>query len=177
MYNKELVEMLTKYKTRDEEEENCKERMLHFIEESKEIFRESNLQEHITGSCWIINKERTHALLTYHTRLNKWLQLGGHIEENGSIVMGALKEAQEESGLKNITVILNDIFDIDIHEVPKYKEEIEHYHYDVRFLFEADSKEELTINDESKSLRWISLKNIEFLTQERAILRMIEKIT
>jgi hypothetical protein len=68
---------------------------------------------------------------------------------------------------------------LDIHEIPERRTESsvepKHFHYDVRFLFIADEMSPLTITAESKDLRWVALGEVQTLTQEESMLRMVEK--
>jgi len=132
---------------------------------------------HVTGSAWIINNSREMVLMTQHTKLNMWLQLGGHVEEGEHIIESAKREAREESGLESIILLDEHIFDIDAHLIPANATNEEHYHYDIRFLFEADSKEKLVISKESKNLKWIKLKNISKYNNDKSIIRMVNKTT
>jgi len=67
--------------------------------------------------------------------LGIWLQPGGHIKKNDSSLLNvALREAIEETGLKSIQPISSDIFDLDIHQIPKNILFPKHKHFDIRFL-------------------------------------------
>lgn len=131
---------------------------------------------HLTGSAWIVNKDRTKALLTHHTKLGMWLQLGGHAEqEDLSIRDTAAREAREESGLLSIQLINKDILSVDVHMIPERKGFPAHPHYDIQFLFEADENEKLAISDESEDLKWIAFNEICNYNNELSIRRMLEK--
>ena len=130
---------------------------------------------HITGSAWILNKERTQTLLVHHAKLNKWVQPGGHADGDENILAVALKEAEEETGLKNFTI--NPLlFDIDIHTIPARKDFREHQHYDIRFLLTGDVDERIIVSDESHDVKWIALSELEKYTIERSVLRMKDKL-
>ena len=45
----------------------------------------------------------------------------------------------------------------------------------MRYLFETSRDAPLVVSDESNDLAWIALDDIEALTSERSILRMVEK--
>ena len=60
-------------------------------------------------------------LLMHHTKLDKWFQLGGHCDGDPDVINVAIKEASEESGIKNIKPLSLEIFDIDIHLIPPHK--------------------------------------------------------
>ena len=117
----------------------------------------------------LIQKTALRLLLTHHRKLNKWLQLGGHCDDNPDVAAGALREAQEESGIQNFTFIVPGIFDLDIHAIPGPCA----YHYDVRFLLEAEHANFL-ISDESHDVAWVPFAEIEQY-QEESVLRMNKK--
>jgi len=114
--------------------------------------------------------------MTLHKKLNRWLQLGGHADGNENLLEVAMNEAKEESGLTSLRFVDAGIFDIDRHVIPQKGEVLEHFHYDVRFLIEAEIDEPLMMSDESHDLAWIPFEAVEDLTGGNAsILRMLEK--
>lgn len=156
-------------------------RMIAFAEANKDCCSRSLLAGHMTGSAWVLDRSHSAALLTHHRKLNKWLQLGGHADGNPDLLAVALREVQEESGLTEVKVLSRAPFDVDIHSIPARGAEPEHYHYDVRFLFEADARHVLTLSDESHSLAWIPLSDLADPADPRSlrvgesVLRMVRK--
>ncbi len=69
----------------------------------------------------------------------------------------------------------NDIFDIDIHLIPANSREKAHYHYDVRFLLQVISDEQVVASSESKALRWIGKDLAALPTQNPSVIRMFKK--
>jgi 8-oxo-dGTP pyrophosphatase MutT (NUDIX family) len=130
---------------------------------------------HITGSAWVISLERTHVLFTHHKKLNRWLQLGGHAEDEITVLPVAIREAQEESGLKSLKLLSNHLFSIDIHEIPAKGDFPAHLHYDMRFVFEADMREPLMVSSESNLLKWVPLDEVSAHNSDPSILRMLAK--
>lgn len=175
MIKDELIKLLIGYKSSYREEEEYKLQMLDFLYNNDVFLGKGNSKGHLTGSAWIVNRDRTMVLLTHHRKLNKWLQLGGHTEENENVLETALREAKEESGLSNIICLSENIFDIDVHIIPERKAEKEHFHYDIRFIFEANSEDKLLVSSESKALKWVTLEEIRNFSQSPSILRMAEK--
>ena len=80
-------------------------------------------------------------MLTHHRKLDRWLQLGGHVDGEQAVHVAALREAQEESGLQHFSFVKIAgrllPFDIDIHPIPATPAEPAHHHYDLRYLLLA----------------------------------------
>ena len=171
----ELLAQLHAHLPFDEHERSMTERLSAFVEAHDNFHARELLVGHLTGSAWVVDRERQHALLTHHRKLNLWVQLGGHCEGDDSMRDAALREAREESGLHDVRFITENIFDIDIHAIPARRDEPAHYHYDVRYAFEADRHAPLIVSGESKELAWVALNEIERLTQEESVLRMVRK--
>ncbi len=148
---------------------------IQFVKQYPDCFERSLSVGHITGSAWIIDQERSHVLLTHHRKLNAWFQLGGHSDGDANTLAVALREGQEESGLEELQPISEAIFDIDVHLIPARKAEPDHYHYDVRFLFEADRHAPLIISSESNELAWVTLDQALELSNDESIQRMVAK--
>ncbi len=130
---------------------------------------------HLTASAWIVDRTRRWTLLTHHHKLDRWLQLGGHVDGNPDLLAAALREGLEESGLKSLVPVSPEILDVDRHVIPARKTEPEHFHYDVRFLIEGDRDEPLQISDESKDLAWVELSRVAELNPSESLARMVRK--
>jgi 8-oxo-dGTP pyrophosphatase MutT (NUDIX family) len=175
MNRKTLRENLENYRTPFEEEHAFIQDFIDLTHDELAFVRE-RLHGHFTASAWIVNKRRTHTLMTLHKKLNRWLQLGGHADGDENLQAVAMKEAQEESGLTSLRMVDFGMFDIDRHVIPQRGNIPEHFHYDVRFLIEAEIDEPLIISEESKDLAWIPFDTVSDLARNNtSILRMLEK--
>jgi 8-oxo-dGTP pyrophosphatase MutT (NUDIX family) len=174
-----LLKQLASYHPSDKQEVIFQQSMLEFLEENKEAsFLRTTKNAHFTASAWILNKDKTAVLLIKHAKLNKWLQPGGHADGETDLLMVALKEAREETGLDELALMSNGIFDIDIHSIPKGSSgEAAHEHYDVRYAFIFTAASQVTINHESTAYKWIDLQDIATFTNNTSILRMANKST
>lgn len=175
MDRKLLRQSLENYRTPFEEEASFIDEFINLTHDDSAFLR-SRLAGHFTGSAWIVNKGRTHTLLTLHRKLNRWLQLGGHADGVENLLEVAMTEAREESGLMSLRIVGNRIFDIDKHIIPQKGDVPEHFHYDVRYLIEAELNEPLIISKESKDLAWVPFDSVEDLIGHNpSIIRMLEK--
>jgi 8-oxo-dGTP pyrophosphatase MutT (NUDIX family) len=173
----ELIESLKKYSTSFNDEKQFIDLFLELLK-SPDAYQRTHVPGHITGSAFIIDQEREFTLLTHHAKLNKWLQPGGHADGDENVMGVALREAEEETGLKHFTLLLPNIFDLDIHLIPARKDFPEHYHYDIRFLFIASKDEPLVITEESHDLGWKKISDIERLTENNpSMVRMAKKVS
>ncbi len=175
MNRETILEQLRAYCPLDEREAGMRRAIESFVFEHDRFYDRALTIGHLTGSAWILDREHSHAVLTHHRKLNLWVQLGGHVENDADMFRAAWREAREESGLMEVIPIFEQIFDVDIHEIPERRDEPKHFHYDIRFVFSADRHSPLTISDESKNLAWVALDQIPERTQEESILRMIRK--
>lgn len=135
----------------------------------EDLFKRSNFDGHITGSALIIN-DNGEILLLYHNALQKWLQPGGHIDaEDDSVIMGAFREVEEETGLQSNNLELIPaadnltLFDIDSHPIPANakKGEDAHVHHDARYLLRVKKEVAINIDElESGGFKWVKLEDI-----------------
>jgi len=175
MNRTQLKILLDSYFPVDLNEQKARHRIFSFVEQYSKCFERSLTIGHITASCWLINHDNTKALLTHHKKLNIWVQLGGHCDGDSDVLRVAIKEAQEESGIKNIQAVSPEIFDIDVHLIPENKKEAAHYHYDIRFLLQAIDDEQISISNESHDLLWVD-KNVHNLPPcNESVIRMFNK--
>lgn len=175
MHRKYLCHSLAAYGQRFPAETAVVTRFIEFVESHTDCFERSLQIGHVTGSAWVINAENSQALFTHHRKLNRWLQLGGHADGESYVPNVALREAVEESGLTQLQLLDEAIFDIDIHLIPARKQEPAHYHYDVRYLIQATGQEQIQASDESNDLAWFTLDEINRLIDEESIQRMARK--
>ncbi len=149
-------------------------RIIAFVEKHDDCFERSLLVGHVTGSAWVVNPERTHALLVHHRRLERWLQPGGHCDGDPDVLATALREVLEETGIE-AEPVMQAVFDVDAHDIPARGPEPAHVHYDIRFLAEAPLSQAPVVSPESREVRWVRLEEIAGLDTDESVLRLVEK--
>lgn len=168
-----LKKQIENYIPYNEQEECDKEIMLKSFQIFDDMFTRENKICHFTASNWIVNKERTKVLMIYHNIYKSWAWVGGHADGDADLLHVALKEAQEETGLKNFKVLSDGIFGIKIANVDSHikrgKFVSDHLHFDCCYLLEADEKEEVHIKeDENSGVKWFDIdKAIEASSEEK----------
>lgn len=153
-----LLEALAAFEPVDAVEREHHASITRLVETSPAPFsRHSFDPGHVTASAFIIDPTGSRLLLHHHRRLDRWLQMGGHVDEGELVVDAALREAYEESGLVELALSAPMPFDLDVHAIPSAKGEPAHLHFDVRFVVRAASPESIRVAaDESLDLRWFT---------------------
>lgn len=108
---------------------------------------------HLTGAAWLVSADGRRVLLTHHRKLQRWLQLGGHADGDVDLLAVALREAEEESGLRDL-VVEGGLYDLDRHWIPEHKNVPGHWHYDLRYVVRCHGSEAFVLSEESLDLAW-----------------------
>jgi 8-oxo-dGTP pyrophosphatase MutT (NUDIX family) len=148
---------------------------LDLLTEGAHGFRRERLAGHFTGSAWLVSADEARVLLTHHRKLDRWLQLGGHADGDEDLARVALREAEEESGLRDLQVE-PEIFDLDRHWIPERGDVPGHWHYDVRYVVRAGDDETFAVSEESHALAWREIATlIDEPGLDPSIVRMARK--
>jgi len=142
----------------------ARDEFLRFTAEHDDALLRSCAPGHLTGSALVVEPASERILLLHHRKLQKWLQPGGHADGDGNLAAVALREATEETGIEGLRVVVPAIH-LDIHLVEPRNEE-PHLHYDVRYLVLAPDGAKATGNFESTALRWVTLAELDALSDE-----------
>lgn len=173
---KAVLQSLAEYEAFDDDDRQAAAKTAQFVRDNAGFGERTLEVGQVTASAWIVNEAGEKVLLTHHAKLNIWVQLGGHLEDgDASVAAAALREAREESGLTSVRLVSERVFDVDVHLIPARGAVPAHFHYDLRFLCVADSREPLRVSDESHALAWVAVAEVSSLTQEHSVLRMLEK--
>ncbi len=121
LQEKMIVEVLELYQDKTFEnlfkklyKEDDRKIMLKYIDYFDNTLTRQNEYGHFTSSAFVLNKERTKILMIYHKIYNSWAWTGGHSDGDNDLLYVAMKEAKEETGIKNVTPILEDIYSLEI---------------------------------------------------------------
>lgn len=151
------------------------DRLVAFCDKEPKAFERDPATSHVTGSAFVLSADRASVLLTHHRKLDRWFQLGGHCDGLADAHFTAWKEAYEESGLRRIRPLSDRVIDVDIHAIPQNPREVGHWHYDVRYLFQAEAGEPQS-SAESKALAWVPLNRLSDVTDLEGVLILPEKL-
>lgn len=176
-----LKEQIENYIPYNEQEENDKEMMLQYIDTFEDVLTRENKMCHFTASNWIVNKQRTKVLMIYHNIYQSWAWTGGHADGESNLLKVALRELEEETGLKNLKILSDGIYGLQIltvdGHIKKGKYVASHLHLDCCFLIQADEKEETRIKeDENSGVKWISIEEAIKVTNEEKMIPIYSKL-
>ena len=160
-----LKESLEKFVPYNEQEEVDRKIMLKYINDFDDTLTRQNEYGHFTSSAFVINKERTKILMIYHKIYNSWAWTGGHSDGDNDLLYVAMKEAKEETGIKNVTPILEDIYSLELINVNGHEKRGKyvgsHVHLNVTYLLEADENEGIHIKeDENSGVKWVNINEV-----------------
>ncbi len=167
-----LREQLEKYIPFNEQEERDRQIMLRIMDTCDDYLLRSNETAHFTASAWIVNRSGNRVLLIYHNIYNSWTWTGGHADGEENLLRAALREAEEETGLKNLRPADDDIFSIEIIPVNGHirrgRYVSSHLHLNVTYLVQADENETLRIKaDENSGAGWFRPEELDSLSDEK----------
>lgn len=107
-----LYEDIRSYIPLNEQEERDKAQMLQFMDNNPDCLSRENKVAHFTVSIWTVNKARTKTLMVYHNIYNSWSWIGGHADGEEDLRAVALRELQEETGVKGARLASEHIFSL-----------------------------------------------------------------
>ena len=172
------IEDIKNYKPYNEQEAKDKDLILKCINLHDDILTRENTIAHITSSGYIVNKSRTKVLMIYHNIYKSWAWTGGHADGDSDLLHVAIKEAKEETGLKNVTPVMTNILGLDVLNVnghiKKGKYVSSHLHLSVAYLLEANEEDKLIVNEEETSgVKWLPINELDIHCNEPYIINTV----
>lgn len=174
------IEQLKNYLPYNEQEEKDKELILKCIDTYDNLLTRDNTIAHITSSGYIVNKNRDKVLMIHHNIYKTWAWTGGHVDGDTDFLYVAIKEAKEETGVKNFRPISDKILSLDVLPVIGHFKNgsyvSSHLHLSVAYLLEADENEALHIKeDENSGVMWIPIDQIDKYSNEPDMIDLYNK--
>lgn len=106
---------------------------------------------HVTASAIVLSTDLTHTCLVLHSKLNRWVQPGGHLEPGDRTMIGAAaREALEETGLHG--QVLPDPVILSRHGAP-CRPAVVDWHLDVEFALLSELTDPV-VSEESLDVAW-----------------------
>ena len=160
-----LKEQLENYIPYDEQEERDKGQMLSFIDNYDDVLTRNNIFGHFSSSAFVVNKDRTKMVVVYHNIYDAWIYPGGHADGEEDLLSVAVREVEEETGLK-VKTLESNMYAIQSLPVKGHikrgKYVSAHTHFDVVYLLEADEEAPLVYReDESRGVKWVPFEEAD----------------
>jgi 8-oxo-dGTP pyrophosphatase MutT (NUDIX family) len=159
----ELTKTIEAYLPVNRQEEQDKKVILNYIRDyGTQVLLRDNEIAHITSSGFIMNCSLDKVLLVHHNIRDTWSWTGGHADGEEDLLQVALKEAVEETGVKSILALSEQIASLDILPVFGHIRKScyvnAHLHLSVAYLLTADENCEVRIcSDENSGVEWFPL--------------------
>lgn len=149
----------------NEQEKKDKEQFLRFIDTFDNVLTRDNIFGHFSASAFLVNKKRNKMVVVYHIINDGWIYPGGHADGDDNLLSVAVREVEEETGLK-AKILDENIYAIQSAPVKGHiksgKYVSSHIHFDVLYLMEADDRIPLKYKEnESKGVKWISFEEAD----------------
>ncbi|MBR0138340.1 MAG: NUDIX hydrolase [Erysipelotrichaceae bacterium] len=156
-----LINDIERYKPYNQQEEADREIILNFLRNHEDIFLRENLVAHMTASSWVVNKTHDKILMAYHNLYDSWAWLGGHADGERELLKVALKEVREETSIKEVRPLSEEIFSLEILSVDGHFKRGQyvptHLHLNVTYLLEADDSQFIhNKEDENSAVGWLT---------------------
>lgn len=176
-----IKELIENYNPYNEQEQKDKEMILKYMALFDDVLTRENAIAHFTCSGFVLNKERTKVLMVYHNIYHSWSWVGGHADGDPNFLNVAIREVKEETGVKNVTVLDENIYALDvlpvIGHIKRGKYVSSHLHISVAYLLEVDETETLHIKeDENSNVDWLPLDTFLTLVKEEHMKPLYQKI-
>lgn len=178
-----LRRLLDAFEPRDAAESAHKARILRLIETTDQpLSRDQYTPGHVTASAFVTTPDGSALLLIHHSKLQRWLQPGGHIEpEDADVLAGARREVLEEVGIQELELARPGLFDVDVHDIPARGSQPAHQHFDVRFWFSTPSRQ-LRAGSDALAARWVDVADLldagapTHYPSDESVLRAVRKL-
>lgn len=163
---------IEKYVPYNEQETKDKELILKCIDTFDDVLTRNNEIVHFTCSGFVLNETRDKVLMVYHNIYNSWSWTGGHADGELDFLSVARREVEEETGIKEIKALSNNIISVDMltvfGHIKRGKYVSSHMHISVAYLFEAKESELIHIKeDENSNVGWLALDTfLDSVTEE-----------
>lgn len=160
----DFKEQIKEFIPGNDQERQDKKILIHYIEQfPHNVLLRDNEVAHITSSGFIMNETLDKVLMVHHNILDTWAWTGGHADGDVDLLKVAIKEAKEETGIKQVTQLSDSIASIDILPVPGHIKRGQyvstHLHLSVAYILIASEDETLVVKeDENSGVKWIPVE-------------------
>ena len=178
------IEQIKAYSPCCEQEMRDKDVMLTFLTDNDDGFLRSNLTAHMTASAWVLSPDRTRVVMVYHNIYNSWSWVGGHADGDTDLAAVAMREVQEETGIREMELLEAGIFSLENLAVEGHMKNgayvPSHVHMNITYLLRAKDDVLRCKRDENSGVKWMTpeealMSSTEPWMVEHVYRKLIEK--
>lgn len=175
------LNIIKNYKPKNEQEKIDQKAMITFIERNSDALDRENLVAHFTSSAIVVNHDMDKVLFIHHNLYKSWGWVGGHNDGDSDFLSVSIKEAKEETGVKVIEPLNDEVHALDTIYVPHHikngKFVPDHLHMNLTYILVADDSQELFIKeDENSGVKWFYLEEALKVIDEPRMVPIYQKL-
>ena len=160
-----IEDQIERLKPINMQEAEDKKLFLEWLREYQNILIPNNRFGHFTSSAFVVNQDRTKALMVYNNIFKGWVYPGKHADGEDYLLSVATKEVFAQTGI-HTKVLDGNFFAIQSLPIMTHMENNEvipaHTHLDVVYLLEANDKEKLSFRvEENKAAKWVDINGLD----------------
>ncbi|MDE5883958.1 MAG: A/G-specific adenine glycosylase [Oscillospiraceae bacterium] len=178
----DLLERITDFQPDTEQESISKNRLISLMKQyQNQILDRDCPAGHITCSGIILSPDLQHTLMAYHLIYQSVGWIGGHADGDPDLLGVALREAKEETSVKEVYPISGKILSLDALPVPEHEKHGKivpaHLHYNITYGLIAPENQKIADKpDENRNVQWIPVEKIPELCTESHMIPIYQKI-
>ena len=175
-----IYEQIKAYRPWNEQERQDQAVILAFLDKNPDAFYRTNLLAHMTASAWVVNPQRSKALMVYHRLYDSWSWTGGHADGEEDLLAVALREVREETGVQRLRPVTEEIYSLEVLTVDGHEKRGQyvpsHLHLNLTYLLEAEEEQPLRVCEaENSGVAWFSLADALSVSTEPWFVERIYK--
>ena len=172
---------LNNYNPVNEQEEKDIALIKEFVKRNDDAYERFNLAAHVTSSAIVVNEYMDKVLFAHHNIYGSYGWVGGHNDGDTDCLKVAIKEAIEETGIRNIRPVSNDIIGVDVIHVTNHKKNgvyvPDHLHLNVTYCLLASEDEVPKPREgENSDVKWFPIDSVLEVVSEERMKTVYEKL-
>ncbi|MBR6824815.1 MAG: NUDIX hydrolase [Firmicutes bacterium] len=177
-----LTHLLRQFEPSCAAESALRQQLLQDIENRAEALLSRAVTPHLTASLWVMDRTCQEVLMVHHNIYNSWSWTGGHADGDADLLAVAVREAEEESGVRQLQLPTAQLLALELLPVIAHTRRGEpvpaHHHYCAVFAAFAEPTLPLTHRpDENSAARWLPADALADFVTESAMLPLYDKLT